>query len=196
MRMLCYCTQINLPVQLEIESQFLILAFVGKQAGSLVSFPAWVPTRCSGNLCWLTLLLRDVTREPCWNRGGYLMLVLRWDGSVVTLLVLRHYGVYTVFDSRVRYLSQPVLRRESSGPSGSSFRRWRASFESRKRAFCDWRVVLNSPIWTSPTGGWSNQSVGMGRSPAHVHGFNPRYTLWRKINFYPCIKTLTRFTHL
>ncbi len=26
------------------------------------------------------------------------------------LLVLRRYGVYTVFDSRVRYLSQPVLR--------------------------------------------------------------------------------------
>ncbi len=39
MRMLCYCTQINLPVQLEIESQFLILAFVGKQAGSLIWFP-------------------------------------------------------------------------------------------------------------------------------------------------------------
>ncbi len=57
------------------------------------------------------------------------MLVLRGDGSVVTLLVLRRYSVYTVFDSRVRYLSQPVLRRESSGPS---FRRWRASFERRK----------------------------------------------------------------
>ncbi len=38
-------------------------------------------------------------------------------------------------------------------------------------------VVLNSPIWTPPTGGWSNQSVCMGRSPAHVHGFYPRYTL-------------------
>ncbi len=39
MRVLCYCTQINLPVQLEIESQFLILAVVGKQAGSLTWFP-------------------------------------------------------------------------------------------------------------------------------------------------------------
>ncbi len=57
------------------------------------------------------------------------MLVLRGDGSVVTLLVLQRYGIYTVFDSHVRYLSQPVLRRESSGPS---FRRWRASFETRK----------------------------------------------------------------
>ncbi len=82
------------------------------------------------------------------------MLVLRGDGSVVTLLVLRRYGVYTVFDSRVRYMSQPVLRRESSGPS---FRRWRASFERRKsykrgsrevqeRGRAPWRVVLTSPI--------------------------------------------------
>ncbi len=48
------------------------------------------------------------------------MLVLHWDESVVTLLVLRRYGVYKVFDSPS--LSQPVLRRESSGPSGSSLR--------------------------------------------------------------------------
>ncbi len=34
------------------------------------------------------------------------------------------------------------------------------------------RVVLNSPFFLDiPKGGWSNQSVGMGRSPAHVHGF-------------------------
>ncbi len=103
----------------------MILAFCWfKQAVALVSFRTWFSTSCSGKT-----LLRNVTGEPCWNRGGYLMLVLRGDGSVVTLLVLRRYGVYTVFDSRVRYLSQPVLRRESTGPS---FRRWRASFESRK----------------------------------------------------------------
>ncbi len=39
MPMLCYCTQINLPVQLEVENQFMILVFVGKQAGSLIRFP-------------------------------------------------------------------------------------------------------------------------------------------------------------
>ncbi len=49
------------------------------------------------------------------------MLVLCCDESVVTLLVLRRYGVYKVFDSSDG-LSQPVLRRESSGPSGSSLR--------------------------------------------------------------------------
>ncbi len=53
MRMLCYCTQINLPVQLEIESQFLILAFVGKQAGSLIRFP-----RGFHVLLWESLLAR------------------------------------------------------------------------------------------------------------------------------------------
>ncbi len=29
----------------------------------------------------------------------------------------------------------------------------------RERESARWRVVLNSPIWTPPTGGWSNQSV-------------------------------------
>ncbi len=177
----------------------LILAFCWfKQAVALVShvgFHAllWEPlSRLARGFPRVALgktLLRDVTGEPCWNLGGYLMLVLRWDESVVTLLVLRRYGVYTVFDSRVRYLSQPVLRRESSGPS---FRRWRASFErrksykrgSRESENADAPRLLNCRI-----------SVRMGRSPAH--GAYPCYTfMWRKINFYPCIKTLTRFTHL
>ncbi len=30
---------------------------------------------------------------------------------------------------------------------------------------------LNCPILDPPTGGWSNPSVRMGRSPAHVQGF-------------------------
>ncbi len=50
MRMLCYCTQINLPVQLGIESQFLILAFVGKQAGSLIWFPRVALENSAGSL--------------------------------------------------------------------------------------------------------------------------------------------------
>ncbi len=152
MRILCYCTQINLPVQLEIESQFLILAFVGKQAGSLIWFPRVALENSAGSLrC-------RVTSPGSWNLGfnGFsfsffsdcLMLILRWDGSVVTLLVRRRYGVYTVFDSRGSYLSQQVLRRDSSGPS---FRRWRArksykrgSRDSRERARTQ-RVVLNCP---------------------------------------------------
>ncbi len=107
------------------------------------------------------------------------MLVLRGDGSVVTLLVLRRYGVYTVFDSRMRYLSQPVLRRESSGPS---FRRWRASFESRK----SYRPQAADRIRVSVWGG----APPMSRLSALV------ILCDEKCNFYPCIKTLTRFTHL
>ncbi len=63
---------------------------------------------------------------------------------------------------------------------GQPCARWREKQESpgvqEERERERGRVVLNSPIWTPPTGGWSNQSVCMGRSPAHVHGFYPRYT--------------------
>ncbi len=128
----------------------------------LSRFARGFPRVALGKLCWLASQLRDVTEEPCWNHGVDLMLVLHWDGSVVTLLVLRRYGVYTVFDSRVRYLSQPVLRR------------WRASFESRKsykRANCTLARCFKQSDLALPTGGWSNQSVCMGRSPAHVQAF-------------------------
>ncbi len=106
-----------------------------------------------------------------------LMLGLRCDESVVTLLVLRCYGFGTVLDF-FRWL---VSRRESSGPASRSTLRTlegeaRESRSTRRERVARWRVVLNSPIWTPPTGGWSNQSVCMGRSPAHVHGFYPRYT--------------------
>ncbi len=55
----------------------------------------------------------------------------------------------------------------------------RVSFKrgSRERRSARRCVVLNCPVCTSPTGGWSNQSVGMGRSPAHVQAFCPHYTL-------------------
>ncbi len=40
-------------------------------------------TCCSGKLCWVASLLRDVTGEPCWNHGvdaaGSAMLRL-WHG--------------------------------------------------------------------------------------------------------------------
>ncbi len=63
------------------------------------------------------------------------MLVLCWDESVVTLLILRRYGVYKVFDSPS--LSQPVLRRESSGPSGSSLRALESELrEQEERELC------------------------------------------------------------
>ncbi len=60
--------------------------------------------------------------------------------------------------------------------------------EHKKRESACWRVILNSLIWTPPTGGWSNQSVCIGRSPTHVHGFYPLYT-------FSCDEKLT-FTHV
>ncbi len=150
---------------------------LGKLCSSHVGFHA-----CSGKT-----LLRDVTGS--WNLGDYLMLVLRWDGSVVTLLVLRRYGIYTVFDSRVCYLSQPVLRRDSNGPS---FRRWRASFESRKsykrgsreRAHTQ-RVVLNCPVFghRPQAAGPIRASVRGGAPPARL--LLQGTFMWRKINFLP-----------
>ncbi len=95
---------------------------------ALVSFSRGFPRVALENSAGL--LRCRVTSPGSWNLWYCLMLVLRWDGSVVTLLVLQCCGVYTVFDSRVCYLSQPVLGRGSSGPS---IRRWRAR-KSSKRA--------------------------------------------------------------
>ncbi len=122
------------------------------------------------------------------------MLVLRCDESVVTLLVLRRYGIYKVFDSSDG-LSQPVLRRESSGPSGSSLRaleselREQEERESTRERVAHWRVVLNSPIWPRPqAAGRIRVSVWGGAPPMSMvsddfglrylifHSFRERYT--------------------
>ncbi len=139
-----------------------------------------------------------VTSPGSWNLGDCLMLVLRWDGSVVTLLVRRRYGVYTVFDSRGCYLSQPVLRRDFSGPS---FRRWRArkcykrgSRDSRERARTQ-RVVLNCPGLDIAHRRLVQSERRYGRSPACTAALARHFHVMKN-NFYPCIKTLIRFTHL
>ncbi len=74
---------------------------------------------------------------------------------------------------RLDNLSQPVLRRESSGPSGSSMRALESDEKEKQeeRALHTGTLLLNCPVLDPPTGGWSNPSVRMGRSPAHVHGF-------------------------
>ncbi len=67
---------------------------------------------------------------------------------------------------------------------------------SRERESAHTRAsFLTVRFWTSPTGGWSNQSVGTGRSPACTAALARHFHV-TKNNFYPCIKTLTRFTHL
>ncbi len=86
MTLLCYCVQIDLPVQLEIETLFIILAFMlVKQAGSLSRFHvfprvssilfsvprvarSFVPFHV---LLWESpLLLRDVTGEAVLEHGA------------------------------------------------------------------------------------------------------------------------------
>ncbi len=94
-----------------------------KQAVALVSFPAWVQ-RAASVLCLGGNVISLET--AAWRHGESSSFicgrrVLCWDGPRVMLLVLWCYGVYKVFDSSDG-LSQPVLRRESSGPSGSSLR--------------------------------------------------------------------------
>ncbi len=76
MTLLCYCVQIDLPVPLEIETLFIILAFVLiKQAVALSRFhvcfhvlldPLFHSTCCSGNLrcCCVTS-----PGKPCWSPG-------------------------------------------------------------------------------------------------------------------------------
>ncbi len=68
---------------------------------------------------------------------------------------------------RLDNLSQPVLRRESSVPSGSLENEFR---EQEERESAHWHVVLNSPIWTRPQAA-ARISVCGGRSPAHVQDF-------------------------
>ncbi len=75
MTLLCYCVQIDLPVQLEIETLFIILAFVlVKQAVALSRFHvcsvlrSFVPFHM---LLWESpLLLRDVTGEAVLEPGA------------------------------------------------------------------------------------------------------------------------------
>ncbi len=86
MTLLCYCVQIDLPVQLEIETLLIILAFMlVKQAGSLSRFhvcfhvflrsfvpfhvlldPLFHSTCCSGNLRCCCVMSPG---KPCWSTG-------------------------------------------------------------------------------------------------------------------------------
>ncbi len=87
MTLLCYCVQLDLPVQLEIETLFIILAFVlVKQAGSLSHFHvcfhmflrSFVPFQRVARsfvpfhvLLWESpLLLRDVNGEAVLEPGA------------------------------------------------------------------------------------------------------------------------------
>ncbi len=117
-----------------------------------------------------------------------------WDGCVTSsgklssqsLTSWLRYGFGTVLDP-LRWL---VSLRESSGAGFqvSLARVWARRVQERprvargKRRECAplARCLFNCPVWTPPTGGWSNQIVRMGRSSTHVHGFLARHFRWRK----------------
>ncbi len=88
-------------------------------------------------------------------------LVLFRDGK------RRYAAGSATFTESLDGFSQPVLRRESSGPSGSSFARvaGRVARTGRER-FAHWRLAFKQTDLDPPTGGCSNQRVRVGQSPA------------------------------
>ncbi len=122
MTLLCYCVQIDLPVQLEIETLFIILAFMlVKQAVALSRF----------HVCF------------------HVFCVTAFTKSLIHL------------DS----LSQPMLRRGSSGPASGSSLRELESDERRRESFEHWRLAFKQSDLDPPTGGCLNRRVRVGRSP-------------------------------
>ncbi len=179
--------------------------------GTFVSFRTWVSTRCSGNLCLVShvgfhALLWE--NSAAWHHRGAVLQsrrlfdarsAWRWKRRYAAgSATLRH--LHSLWFTRVLFVSAGLKARVQRAvlPALESELREQeelVSRGSRERARTLARRFKQSDL-ALPIGGWSNQSVGMGRSPTHVQAFCPRYTLWRKLHFYPCIKTLTRFTHL
>ncbi len=171
MTLLCYCLQIDLPVQLEIETVYNTCFLLVKQAVALSRFhvcfhvllaPLSVPTCCSGNLCCCCVTSPG---KPCWNPGMFDVgsalrrLQSLWFASIVSPDV----------KARVRRAgSRVVLARVGE--------RWKGEV---RESFAHWRLAFKQADLDPPPGGWSNQSVRMGRSPAHVHGFwGHAYVIW------------------
>ncbi len=130
MTLLCYCVQIDLPVQLEIE-MFIILAFMlVKQDVALSRFHvcfhvflrSFVPFHV---LLWESpLLLYDITGEAVLEHGAV------WCWFCVT--------AFTKSLIRLDCLSQLMLRRGSSGPASWSSLRELESDEigEARESFC------------------------------------------------------------
>ncbi len=69
----------------------------------------FLPTFCSGNLCWLASLLRDVTGDALFSSAvAWFCVEIE---SVITLLVLRCYGFYEVLNLPRWFVSADVTAR-------------------------------------------------------------------------------------
>ncbi len=130
--------------------------------GPFVSEATWVGSCLSGGS---RLETRDISGNCCVTSPGSRVGITELFAAGSTMLRLWHgLGLF-------RWL---VSRWESSGPaSRSSLRRvgGRVARTGRERVLHTGALLLNCPVLDLPTGGWSNQSVCMGRSPAHVQGF-------------------------
>ncbi len=138
-----------------------------------------------GDLRWL----RDVTGESSplqslnsWLRYGFGTALdpLRW------LVSLRESPAGRLPGQPCARLSAP-----SSGAPESCKRE-----ERREGGAPLARRFKQSVFLDIPKGGWSNQSVGTGRSPACPAGFCKAFSMEKRITFDPCIKTFIKFTHL
>ncbi len=133
----------------------------------MVSFPTWVSTHCSGK----TLLARFArgfprvalgnsagSRRCCVTSPGSRVGITAVDAAGSAMLRLWHgLGLLQMvgFKARVQRTGFQVNLARVGGRSK------RVQEHKKRERVARWRVVLNSPIWTPPTGGWSNQSVCM-----------------------------------
>ncbi len=161
-----------------------------KQAGSWPCFARGFPRVALGNSagsrrCCVTSPGSRVGITELFDAGSALRWKRRYAAGSATLRRLQSLWFFRRFVSaglkaRVQRTVRVVLARVKERVA----RTGRESRSTRERV-AHWRVVLNSPIWTPPTGSWSNQSVRMGRSPAHVHGFWWFWLALSDISFIP-----------
>ncbi len=165
-----------------------LLAFFVGLSRLLLWFGFHVGNVALGKLCWLAWLSRDVTGEPCWNHGVDTGSALRWKRRYAAgsaMLRLWHgLGLHRwlVFKARVQRTGFQVSLTRVGGRS-KRVQEHKKSV-SRGRARTQARRFKLSGFWTSPTSGWSNQSVGTGQSPACPATFARHFHV-TKNNFLP-----------
>ncbi len=172
MSLLRYCIQIKiLTSSVRIRNSVCTCLDWYKAGSKLVRFPA-------GVLCF---------GRHVFSSGSFgCSRVETWDGCVTSPGKLSSAIVEFVAPLRLWHSLRPppmvgfVVRVQRAGFQVSLARVWARRYEfrstrelqeGRESEHADAPRLFNCPVWTPPTGGWSNQIVRMGRSPTHVHGF-------------------------
>ncbi len=115
---------------------------------------------------------------------------LRWKASLRCWFC--HVTAFTKSWIRLDSLSQPMLRRESSGPASGSSVRELESDEGEKQESMNKALApcFKQSDLDPPTGGCSNQSVCVGWSPAYVIGYLIQHERYTQIFYMCCNHTL------